>query len=256
MARETEKATGSQSFDHDTISKAVNSTIGDYFKQFPNIGGMKISIDRDNKTKKKISREKEPTKNLGAVPKRIEKKEVIEKQDVRVQDNNIESRCKRSKSKKLPRKSWSEDDSSSLDSLSSLLSSESSSDSESFSHSKRSEEYSRQDNRVHHYKWGIQFSGDVQGMDVSDFVFQVNELMDAERIPNHRFLDQAYVLFAGEARRWYFTYKKKYRTWNKFSKQLMIRFGDPNKDRKILQEIKDRKQRKGESFVAFCSEID
>lgn len=42
-----------QSFDHDTLSKAVNSTIGDYFKQFPNIAGMKISIDRDDKTKKK-----------------------------------------------------------------------------------------------------------------------------------------------------------------------------------------------------------
>ena len=58
-----------RSFDHDTLSKAVNSTIGDYFKQFPNIAGMKISIDRDDKTKKKISQDRDVVKNLGAVPK-------------------------------------------------------------------------------------------------------------------------------------------------------------------------------------------
>lgn len=117
----------------------------------------------------------------------------------------------------------------------------------------------RRDDRIHHYRldrWGIQFSGDSHGMDVSDFVFQVNELIAAERIPNDRFLDQAYILFTGEARRWYFTYKKKYLTWDNFSKHLRIRFGDPNKDRKLLQEIKERKQKKGESFVAFCSEIE
>ena len=73
----------------------------------------------------------------------------------------------------------------------------------------------RREDRFQHYRldrWGIQFSGDPHGMDVSDFVFQVNELVRAERIPNDRFIDQAYILFTGEARRWYFTYKKKYTT--------------------------------------------
>lgn len=247
-----------QSFDHDTLSKAINSTIGDYFKQFPNIAGMKISVDREDKGKNKVIREREKHKNLGAVPKRSERRESIDRHS-KAQYKGKEQKAKKSKKKKLPRKSSSDDESSSLDSLSSLLSSESSSDSDSVSHSGRSEEYNIRDHRIQQYrldKWGIQFSGDVHGMDVSDFVFQVNELMDAERIPNDRFLDQAYILFAGEARRWYFTYKRKYKTWDKFSKQLKIRFGDPNKDRKILQDIKDRKQRKGESFVAFCSEIE
>lgn len=255
---ETSVRKENQSFDHDTLSRAVNSTIGDYFKQFPNIAGMKISIDRDDKTKKKVIQERESMRNLGAVPKRFERLGSIEGQDIEVHEINEKQNRKKSRKTKLPKKPMS-DDSSSLDSLSSLLSSESSSDSGSIYPSERSDDIGRRDNRVQNYrldKWGIQFSGDIHGMDVSDFVFQVNELMDAERIPNDRFLDHAYILFAGEARRWYFTYKKKYKTWDKFSKQLKIRFGDPNKDRKILQDIKDRKQKKGESFVAFCSEIE
>lgn len=249
-----------QSFDQDALSKAINFTIGDYFKQFPNIEGMRISIDHENKTKKNFATERESNRNLGAVPKKLVQIGELEKQKYSMKDKGKEHKTKQDKQRRLPKKGLSDDDiSSSLDSLSSLLSSESSSDFESVCHSERSEELNWRENRNQHYrldKWGIQFSGDVHGMEVSDFVFQVNELMYSERIPNDRFLDQAYILFAGEARRWYFTYKKKYRTWDKFSKQLKIRFGDPNKDRKILQDIKDRKQRKGESFVAFCSEIE
>ncbi|KXJ71039.1 hypothetical protein RP20_CCG021631 [Aedes albopictus] len=209
---------------------------------------MKISIDRDDKTKKKVSQEREQVRNLGAIPKRLDIAGSVEKRNAKEQEKSKKNERKLGKTKRINKKSSSEDESSSLDSLSSLLSSESSSESESRNFSVRSEDLGRdRDYRGQNYrldKWGIQFSGDIHGMDVLDFVFQVNELMQAERIPNDRFLDHAYILFSGEARRWYFTYKKKYRTWDKFSKQLKIRFGDPNKDRKILQDIKDRKQRK------------
>lgn len=249
------KNEGKHSIDKEFITETIKESIEKYFKNLPNITEKPSNNDKEektNKTEKDKRGEEKPQKYLGTVPKK-------NKEKVKEEKNSGKSSKREKKNKKLPKESSTEDDSSSLDSLSSLLSSDDSSDSDSSIHTERSRDYARRDDRFQHYrldKWGIQFSGDSHGMDVSDFVFQVNELIIAERIPNDRFLDQAYILFAGEARRWYFTYKKKYKTWDKFSKQLKIRFGDPNKDRKILQDIKDRKQRKGESFVAFCSEIE
>lgn len=246
-------------------------TIGNYFKNLPNIEHLKINEPQKNFDKPDISEyQGRDYRSLGAIPKAkhreyvetIKEKDFPELSKERETQRNRGKKTKqekKSKRKYKPKESSSDEESSSLDSLSSLLSSDSSSESEPLESSDRGFGFSRRDERFQHYRldrWGIQFSGDSQGMDVSDFVFQVNELIVAERIPNDRFLDQAYILFSGEARRWYFTYKKKYKTWNNFSKHLKIRFGDPNKDRKLLQEIKDRKQKKGESFVAFCAEIE
>lgn len=231
----------------------TNRTVKKFFADLPRIESLEISGHQ------------------GATRKRHEKTE-MEKQEIRLDSHN--KRGKRSEQnlenvrefKKGTRKNKikyaydsSSEDSSSLDSLSSLISTQSSTPSSWNDQSEMVSHRHHREDRFQHYRldrWGIQFSGDPQGMDVSDFIFQVNELITAERIPNDRFLDQAYILFTGEARRWYFTYKKQYKTWDKFSKNLRIRFGDPNKDHKLLQDIKDRKQRKGESFVAFRSEIE
>lgn len=241
-------------------SEPGQKTVGELFKNLPTIQGLQIGAE----TAKSMMQEREDRmkgSRLGAIPKHPKKsqKQIKEVQMVEGRDSEPRKHEKNSKKKKARKISSSEDDSSSLDSLSSLLSSESSNEISSPSYEDRFYTPNRRDERMHHYRldrWGIQFSGDSHGMDVADFVFQVNELIAAERIPNDRFLDQAFILFTGEARRWYFTCKKKYKTWDSFSKHLKIRFGDPNKDSKILQEIKDRKQKKGESFVAFCSEIE
>lgn len=237
-------------------------TIGNYFKNLPNIEQLKINEQPKAGDKQEGNEQRvRDVRSLGAIPKdkRWESIVPIREKDLNKKQSKAKKHIKKSKTKYLPKESSSDEESSSLDSLSSLLSSDSSSDSEPHGSSDRGFISSRRDDRFQHYRldrWGIQFSGDSQGMDVSDFVFQVNELIASERIPDDRFLDQAYILFSGEARRWYFTYKKKYKSWDNFAKHLKIRFGDPNKDRKLLQEIKDRKQKKGESFVAFCAEIE
>lgn len=235
-------------------TEPIQQTVGDLFRKLPKIQELKIGPE----TARSMNQGREAMR-LGAIPKDRNRERAEQEAKKEEKRGKKKDKQRKTSRKHLPKKSSSEDESSSLDSLSSLLSSVSSSDSELPESSDRWFVTGRRDDRFQHYRldrWGIQFSGDAHGMDVSDFVFQVNELIVSERIPNDRFLDQAYILFSGEARRWYFTYKKKYKTWNDFSKHLKIRFGDPNKDRKLLQEIKDRRQKKGESFVAFCSEIE
>ncbi|XP_055632732.1 uncharacterized protein DDB_G0284459-like [Toxorhynchites rutilus septentrionalis] len=84
------------------------------------------------------------------------------------EDKKRNKQEKKHKKKKLPESSSSDSESSSLDSLSSLLSTSSSSTSSLDSLPDKDEKSYRRDHKFRHFrldKWGIQFSGDPQGME-------------------------------------------------------------------------------------------
>lgn len=107
-------------------------------------------------------------------------------------------------------------------------------------------------------KWGIQFNGEIgpRTLTASEFIRQVTILARANRVSEDELLQQAYMFFVGEARKWYFTYCEDFRNWQELVHQLMINFENPNKDRAIEDEMRERKQKSNERFSIYLSDME
>lgn len=55
---------------------------------------------------------------------------------------------------------------------------------------------------------------------------------------------------------WFFTFEDEIETWQCFEHLIKLRFGNPNQDQGIRSNIQDRKQQRGESFIAFATDIE
>lgn len=107
-------------------------------------------------------------------------------------------------------------------------------------------------------KWGIHFSGEIntKSLTASEFVRQVSILANANRVTDEELLRQAYIFFVGEARKWYFTYCEDFYDWNDLVRHLMIDFENPNKDKAIEDEMRERKQKPFERFSAYLADME
>lgn len=64
------------------------------------------------------------------------------------------------------------------------------------------------------------------------------------------------MLLDGPASDWFFTFVDELQTWDQFETSITYRFGNPNMDQGIRSRIQERKQLRGEPFIAFVSEIE
>lgn len=64
------------------------------------------------------------------------------------------------------------------------------------------------------------------------------------------------MLLEGPASDWFFTFVDELDTWQQFETSITYRFGNPNMDQGIRSKIHERKQLRGETFIAFVSEIE
>ncbi|XP_058446835.1 uncharacterized protein LOC131427553 [Malaya genurostris] len=55
---------------------------------------------------------------------------------------------------------------------------------------------------------------------------------------------------------WFFTFVDEFDDWATFEKLIKYRFGNPNQDQGIRTKIQERKQMRGETFIAFVTEIE
>lgn len=60
----------------------------------------------------------------------------------------------------------------------------------------------------------------------------------------------------GEAYDWWFTKEERFTSWRKFEAEIRFRYGNPNRDRGIRGQIRELKQRRGESFIAYVTEVE
>lgn len=105
-------------------------------------------------------------------------------------------------------------------------------------------------------KWQIVFSGEPRSLTVTEFIRQVSILARTNRVTQEELLQQAYLLFSGEARKWYFTYWEKFTTWNNLIFYLTMNFENPNKDSAIEDEMKERKHKANEKFSTYLNDME
>lgn len=107
-------------------------------------------------------------------------------------------------------------------------------------------------------KWQIIFSGETgsKSLSVAEFIRQVSILANANRVSNEELLQQAYLFFTGEARKWYFTYWEKFATWDHLVYYLTMNFENPNKDSAIEDEMRERKHKSNERFSSYLADME
>lgn len=105
-------------------------------------------------------------------------------------------------------------------------------------------------------KWNIYFSGVPRSPTLEDFIYKVKVLASMNGIPRDILISHIHLLLRDEASNWFFTYYEANWNWDEFETRIRYRFGNPNQDQGNRQQIYERKQLKGETFIAFVTEIE
>lgn len=106
-------------------------------------------------------------------------------------------------------------------------------------------------------KWKLRFTGELRStMSVENFLYKAKKLAEREGVAKHILLRDIHMLLEGAASDWFFTFVDDLNTWEEFETAISYRFGNPNKDQGIRTKIQERKQQRGEPFIAFVTEIE
>lgn len=104
-------------------------------------------------------------------------------------------------------------------------------------------------------KWP-KFAGDANPVPVVDFLRQIDLLCRSYQISKEELKTHAHLLFKEDASVWYTAYEPKFDSWDTLLYYLRMRYDNPNRDRFIKEELRNRKQRPNELFSAFLTDIE
>lgn len=104
-------------------------------------------------------------------------------------------------------------------------------------------------------KWP-KFTGDTNSVPVTDFLKQIDILCRSYDINKQELRMHAHLLFKDNAYVWYTTYEEKFNSWESLEVYLKMRYDNPNRDRLIREEMRNRKQRPNELFSAFLADME
>lgn len=93
-------------------------------------------------------------------------------------------------------------------------------------------------------------------MQVEDFLNRAKKLAKHEHVSKRELLDKIHYKLKGEASDWWFTREDHCTSWEKFESEIRFRFGNPNRDRGIRAQLRELRQKRGETFVAFVTEVE
>lgn len=93
-------------------------------------------------------------------------------------------------------------------------------------------------------------------MQVEDFLYRVKKLAKHEGVSTSELLRNIHHRLKGEAYDWWFTREDNFTRWSKFEDEIRFRYGNPNRDRGIRVQIRELKQKRGEKFVAYLTEVE
>lgn len=104
--------------------------------------------------------------------------------------------------------------------------------------------------------WDLNFSGDSRSIQVEDFLNRIQKLARHEGVSKEELLMNIHRRLKGEAYDWWFTREERLTSWKRFENEIRFRYGNPNRDRGIRAQIRELKQRKGETFIAYVTEVE
>lgn len=116
-----------------------------------------------------------------------------------------------------------------------------------------------EEGRDHSYrveKWKLKFTGDPRSISVENFLYKLKKIAEREGVSDGQLLRDIHLLLENSASDWFFTFVDDFDDWETFEKLIRYRFGNPNQDQGIRQKIQERKQLRGESFIAFVTAIE
>ncbi|XP_055621960.1 uncharacterized protein LOC129765578 [Toxorhynchites rutilus septentrionalis] len=105
-------------------------------------------------------------------------------------------------------------------------------------------------------KWKLRFTGENRSGSVESFLYKLKKIAEREGVSDRQLLRDVHLLLDGLASDWFFTFVDQFDDWQTFEHMIKYRFGNPNQDQGIRQKIHERKQQRGESFIAFVTEIE
>lgn len=108
------------------------------------------------------------------------------------------------------------------------------------------------------HRWNVKFDGSMKGDTVEEFIYRIQTLTE-DCLDNdfEAVCKNLHILLVGKAREWYWRYRKEFPriVWEEFCAALKYQYKDYRKDSEILEDIRGRKQKPGESFETFYDEI-
>lgn len=106
--------------------------------------------------------------------------------------------------------------------------------------------------------WGVKYDGEPTGPSVQEFLYRVSALTEDCLSGDFPMLcKNLHVLLTGKAREWYWRFRKENRviTLEEFCLSLKSHYQDFKDDDILMEEIRARKQREGESFELYYESI-
>lgn len=104
-------------------------------------------------------------------------------------------------------------------------------------------------------KWP-KFSGDSNAVPVVDFLRQIEILSRSYQVTQEELRMHAHMLFKGDAYVWFTAYDDKLDSWPTLTAMLKMRYDNPNRDRAIREDMRNRKQKPNELFSAYLTDIE
>lgn len=102
-------------------------------------------------------------------------------------------------------------------------------------------------------RWALKFSGDQSGLQLPDFLNQIEIMATAEGATDEDLHRSAIYLFDGFAKTWYMAFRNNYPSWRRLVDGLRVQFLPKDWDYWQLKDIENRYQREDESFGVFLA---
>ncbi|XP_062715804.1 uncharacterized protein LOC115270933 [Aedes albopictus] len=104
-------------------------------------------------------------------------------------------------------------------------------------------------------KWP-KFSGDSNPVPVIDFLRQIEILSRSYQVTSDELRMHAHLLFKDDAYVWFTAYESQLTTWDALLSYLKMRYDNPNRDKFIREEMRNRKQKPNELFSAYLTDLE
>ncbi|KAI8118623.1 hypothetical protein CVS40_9745 [Lucilia cuprina] len=106
--------------------------------------------------------------------------------------------------------------------------------------------------------WGLKFDGTSTGLTVEEFLYRLKSLtIDNFQGDFNIICKNLHILLTGKAREWFWRYHKQVDVinWNDFNEAIRFQYKDFKSSFDIREEIRNRKQKTGESFDMFYESL-
>ncbi|KAI8126690.1 hypothetical protein CVS40_3298 [Lucilia cuprina] len=106
--------------------------------------------------------------------------------------------------------------------------------------------------------WNVKFDGTSNGLNIEEFLYRIRTLTkDYFNSDFSIICRNLHILLTGKAREWYWRYHKRVQVieWNDFCEAIRCQYREFKSSFDIREEIRNRKQKPGESFDSFFEAV-